>query len=293
MIIHIRKFHILAAVTCVLCILFFFAVKAEKKPAAALNAEGRNLPVVMYHHVTESQKRAGKYVILQDELRRDLDYIKENGYTTVTVRDLLDYVDGKKELPEKIIMLTFDDGFESVRELAWPLLKERKMKAVISVVGSITETYSENADRNINYAYLNWDDLRELDESEEFEIQNHTYDMHSTNKSGRKGLARKSGESPIAYETALTQDLSRMQVLLKKLSGIDATAVAYPYGSYSRETLEIVKKLGFRCSFVCEERINLISKGNAESLFDLGRFNRPSGKSTNDFFEKLLLGATT
>ena len=288
MVIHIRKFHVLAAIICVLCVSFFFAVKAEKKPASVSNTDGRNLPVVMYHHITENKNRAGKYVIMKDELRRDLDYIKENGYTTVTVRDLIDYVDGKRELPEKIIMLTFDDGFESVRELAWPLLKERKMKAVLSVVGSITETYAENADRNINYAYLNWDDLRELDESEEFEIQNHTYDMHSTNKNGRKGLSRKGGESPVDYEAALTEDLLRMQKLLKNLSGVDATAIAYPYGSYSRETLEIVKKLGFRCSLVCEERINRISKANNETLFELGRFNRPSGKSTQEFFEKLL-----
>jgi len=162
------------------------------------------------------------------------------------------------------------------------------MKAVLSVVGSITETYQENADRNVNYAYLNWDDLRELNESEEFEIQNHTYDMHSTNNSGRKGLSRKSGESPVDYENALTDDLSRMQELLKNLSGVDASAVAYPYGSYSRETLEIVKKLGFKASFVCEERVNTVVRADSNSLFDLGRFNRPSGKSTEDFFKKLL-----
>lgn len=288
MIIHIRKIHVFAAIVTVLCVSFFFALKAEKKITPVSGAEGKDLLVIMYHHVTENKKRAGKYVILKDELERDLDYIKDNGYTTVTVGDLIEYVDGKKDLPEKIIMITFDDGFESVRELAWPLLKERKMKAVLSVVGSITETYAENADRNINYAYLNWDDIRELSESEEFEIQNHTYDMHSTNNSGRKGLSRKSGESPVDYENFLKEDLSRMQNLLKKLSGVSATAVAYPYGSYSKETLGIVKELGFRSSFLCEERINRITRSNADSLFDLGRYNRPSGRSTEDFFEKLL-----
>lgn len=288
MIIHIRKLHVFAAVIVVLCVSFFLALKAEQpvRQTSAQNGE-RTLPIVMYHHITQKPKRAGKYVILADELRRDLEYIEKNGYSTVCVRDLVDFVEGKKQLPEKIVMLTFDDGFESVMELAGPMLKEKKMCAVLSVVGSITETYSQNHDRNVNYAYLGWDDLSELQKSGVFEIQNHTYDMHNLNKSGRKGMARKSGESPIDYENALTADLTRMQDLLESRSKIKALAVAYPYGSYSNHTLEIVKKLGFRASFVCEERVNKIAPGNAESLFDLGRFNRPSGKSTQEFFEKL------
>ncbi len=288
MIIHIRKFHVFAAVVCVLCVSFLFALKAERKTAPTSLSNGRDIPVVMYHHVTENPKRAGKYVILKSELEKDLDLIEKSGYTTVTVKDLIDYVDGKTVLPEKIIMITFDDGFESVRELAWPLLKKRNMKAVLSVVGSITETYAENKDRNVNYAYLNWDDLRELSQSGDFEIQNHTYDMHNTGSGSRKGLSRKSGESPVDYENALKDDLSRMQTLLKNLSGVDATAVVYPYGSYSKETLSVVKKLGFKASFVCEERVDRVSPSDKESLFNLGRFNRPSGKSSEEFFKRIL-----
>lgn len=289
MVVRLNKLHALILVFCFLCVSFFFAVKAEKKPSpAAADVQGRDLPVVMYHHITEKPNRAGKYVIIANELRRDLEKIQQSGYVTVTVRDLLDYVDGKKELPEKIIMLTFDDGFESVRELAWPLLKEKQMCAEIFAVGSITETYSQNHDRNVNYAYLNWDDLRELDESAEFEVHNHTYDMHGTNNKGRKGLSRKRGESPIDYEEALKDDLTRMQQLLKTCSGVESLAIAYPYGSYSNETLGIVKSLGFKASLVCEERINKIIPGDRNCLFDLGRYNRPSGASTDAFFEKLL-----
>lgn len=288
MVVRLSKLHALVLVFCFLCVSFFLAVKAERKASPAAETPGRNLPVVMYHHITEKPSRAGKYVITANELRRDLEKIQQSGYVTVTVRDLLDYVDGKKQLPEKIIMLTFDDGFESVRELAWPLLKEKQMCAEIFAVGSITETYSQNHDRNVNYAYLNWDDLRELDESEEFEVHNHTYDMHSTNNKGRKGLSRKRGESPIDYEEALKNDLLHMQELLKSCAGVESLAIAYPFGSYSNETLGIVRSLGFKASFVCEERINRIIPGDSDCLFDLGRYNRPSGVSTDSFFEKLM-----
>lgn len=288
MVIRLNKLHALALVFCFLCVSFFLAVRAEKKVSPAAEAPGRNLPVVMYHHITEKPARAGKYVITASELRHDLETIQKNGYVTVTVRDLIDYVDGKRQLPEKIIMLTFDDGFESVRELAWPLLKEKQMTAEIFAVGSITETYSQNHDRNVNYAYLNWDDLRELDESGQFEVHNHTYDMHSTNNKGRKGLSRKRGESPIDYEETLKDDLMHMQQLLKSCSGVESLAVAYPFGSYSNETLGIVRSLGFKATFVCEERINRIIPGDGECLFDLGRYNRPSGVSSDSFFERLM-----
>lgn len=288
MIFRVRKIHVFSFLLFLVSVSFFFAVKADRVARPVSSDVGLELPVVMYHHVTKKQSRAGKYVITAAELERDLEYIKKKGYSTVTVSDLIDYVDGKKELPKKIVMITFDDGFESVRELAEPLLKKNGMCAVLSVVGSITETYSQNHDRNVNYAYLNWDDLRELEESREFEIQNHTYDMHNISAGGRKGLSRKSGESPVDYEAALSADLLKMQKLLRELSGVNATAVAYPYGSYSRETLDIVKKLGFKASFVCEERVNKILRGDEQSLFNLGRFNRPSGKATEDFFERLL-----
>lgn len=288
MVIKIRKIHLLAIVTITVSILFIFAIKAEHKPISASNDAGIKLPIVMYHHVTEKPTRAGAYVIMKNELATDLDYIKELGYTTVDVQDLIDYVNGKKELPKKIIMITFDDGFRSVQELVLPLLKERKMKAVVSPIGVVTELYTQNGDKNINYSYMTWQDLNLINQSDEFEVQNHTYDMHHSNKGERKGLSRKKGESPELYKENLTEDLTKMQTLLKSKSNINATAAVYPYGSYSAETLDIVKTIGFKCTMLCEERINTIYRNDPNSLYGLGRFNRPSGKSTKIFFEKLL-----
>ena len=287
MVLKINRFHVFVFLVGLLSVLLIFAVKAETSKKA-VSGEGLSLPVVMYHHVTTNRNRAGKYVVLQEELRRDLDYIRSMGYETVNVQDLIDYVDGKKQLPEKVIMITFDDGFESTYTLAWPLFSERKMKAVVSPIGSVTELYTENGDRNINYAYMGWHELSEINKSEEFEVQNHTYDMHYNESGKRHGLAKMNSESEEEYKAALKADLSKMQTLLKENSAIQATAAVYPYGNYSKNTLSVVKALGFRCSMVCEERINRIQPGNPESLYNLGRFNRPSGKSTESFFARLL-----
>ena len=94
-------------------------------------------------------------------------------------------------------------------------------------------------------------------------------------------------ESAEAYEEALTNDLMRLQELFEKNCGFTPSAVAYPYGAYSKQTLEIVKKCGFRCTLLCEERINKITVSNSESLYNLGRYNRESGIETEVFFAKL------
>ena len=69
------------------------------------------LPVIMYHSLLKDEKLQNDYTVSPTLFENDLKYLAENGYTTVVVKDLTDYVYGKKSLPEKCIMLTFDDGY--------------------------------------------------------------------------------------------------------------------------------------------------------------------------------------
>lgn len=289
MVIRLNKIHALLFAVCAIFVSFCFAVKSENISKEVSSVQNiRVLPIVMYHHITENPKRSGTYVVTKDELESDLEYIKSKGYKTVTIKELKDYVDGKIQLEEKIIMITFDDGFESVYKFALPLLKERNMKAVIFPVGSITETYTQNADKNINYAYMTWQELALAQQSNVLEVQNHTYDMHYCQNGKRKGLSKMNGESQEEYEKALKEDLEKMQNLLLKNSSVNAICIAYPYGAYSSSTQKIIEKLGFCSSLVCEERINTISRSNSQCLYNLGRYNRPSGITSEEFFSRLI-----
>ena len=87
------------------------------------------LPIIMYHSVLKS--RSGDYIVHPSELENDLKYIKENGYETVVMADLINFVYEGVELPEKPIMITFDDGYYNNLGYAVPLLQKYGMKAVI------------------------------------------------------------------------------------------------------------------------------------------------------------------
>ena len=288
MIIHLSKFEAVIALLLVVTVSFIFAVNSElKATVVSAEAESTFLPVIMYHHVTEDSSKTGKYTVLKDELTEDLEYIKNNGYTTVTVGELINYVDGKNDLPDKPIMLTFDDGFESFYTYVFPLLKEYKMKAVVSVIGSATEKYSQINDHNINYSNMTWDEINEVHESGLVEIQNHSYNMHKSDNKSRKGISKLKNENHNEYKMIVSADLIKLQELIKEKCGFTPTAIAYPYGAYSEYTLDVIKSCGFISSLVCEERINKIIVGNSESLYNLGRYNRESGISAESFFKRL------
>jgi len=288
LIIRLSKFEAVVALIIIVTVSFIFAVNSETKTAVvSTESESAFLPIVMYHHVTENESKASKYTVLKDELTDDLEYLKRNGYKTVTVEDLINYVNGEGSLPEKPVMLTFDDGFESFYTLVFPMLRQYNMRAVVSVIGSVTEKYSQINDHNINYSNLNWSEIIELHESGLVEFQNHSFDMHNSDVKGRKGISKMKGESSKEYEAVLAADLNKLQKLFEENCGFTPTAVAYPYGAYSKSTLDVVKECGFKCTLLCEERTNKITVGDSECLFNLGRYNRESGITSEDFFEKI------
>ena len=91
---------------------------------------------LMYHQVLKDESRSGKYIITPYELEEDLKYLSANGYVSVLPSELTQINDGERKLPEKAVMITFDDGYETGLYYVLPLLKKYGMKAVINVVGS-------------------------------------------------------------------------------------------------------------------------------------------------------------
>lgn len=174
----------------------------------------------------------------------------DHGYETVTIHDLVRYVDGLGDLPEKPVMLTFDDGHYNNYLYAYPLLKERGMKAVVSVIGKETEQYTESGQENAYWSYLNMDRLCEISADGTFEIQNHSYDLHEND--ARKGALRMRGESLESYRMMLVEDTERTQKLLIEGGVPTPVCYTYPYGACSRESEEVIKSLGFMCTMGCE-----------------------------------------
>mgnify|MGYP004672047195 CR=1 FL=1 len=252
--------------------------------ASAAMTGGVAVPVLMYHSVLDGEGRVGDYAVTAETFRADMLWLKENGYTSVFVSELVDFVMRGVPLPPRPVVITLDDGYLNNLLYALPVLEELDMKAVISVIGRYSVEFSETPDRSPSYAHLTWDDITALAQSGLIEIGYHTYDLHEL--SPRHGCMKKSGESTEEYRTALSEDISRLQALLVEKCGVEPAIFAYPYGRVSKEALPVLKSLGFRAALTCESRVNYLT-GEPDELFQLGRFNRPSGISTETFMKRL------
>ena len=99
-----------------------------------------------------SFRKKAQLLFLNDKLREQLQTIKDNGYTTLTMSELNDYLFKNKPIPEKSVIITFDDGYRDNYTNAFPILKEFNMNATIFVISSYI-----NRD-----LYLTSDEIKEM-----------------------------------------------------------------------------------------------------------------------------------
>lgn len=271
---------VIASVVLAVCIFavsfFLLSNKAPTSQAAVASSnDSICLPIIMYHEVKTS--KTGKDVITPYEFESDLKYLKENNYTTITMSDLINYVDNGKSLPEKPIILSFDDGYLNNYVYVFPLLKKYNMKIVLSIIGKDTDDFTTIKDDNIDYSHVTWGEINEMISSKYVEIQNHTYNLHTITKK-RYGCKKNPGESQAHYAGVLTSDIERLQNEIMFYTGYTPNTFTYPYGFVSDDSLPIIKNMGFKASLTCDYGVNIITK-DPETLFGLKRICRSHGFS--------------
>ncbi|MCI8422925.1 MAG: polysaccharide deacetylase family protein [Lawsonibacter sp.] len=184
--------------------------------------------VLMYHHLvdTEEQVRDNSMIVTAQRFGQDLDWLEENGYVTVLPRELA----AGEPLPDKAVMITLDDGYASNYQLAFPLLKERGMKASIALICRLMDEEAKG--------YLTWDMCREMSMSGLIEFGSHTYYLHNLQdggdggyrKEGPNGIQRRAGECREDYEARVLTDLAKSLSCMEEELGNQVLFLAYPYG---------------------------------------------------------------
>lgn len=207
---------------------------------------------VVDHQGVSSQKLKAQ-TVSTDTLIRHFNWLKQHGYQPVSFQDLLDAREGIKPLPEKAVLLTFDDGYRSFHTHVLPLLKLYRYPAVLALVGQWLEV---EPGKSVSYGdkeklprsdFLTWDQLREIRDSGLVEIASHSYDLHQgvignpfdnlQPAAITRGYDPASGqyEKDGAFKRRIESDISRNQALLEQRLGIAPRIMVWPYGAYSQE----------------------------------------------------------
>ena len=199
------------------------------------------VPVMMYHEfVTKSDLNAGvafdEYAIWQTEFEQDLIWLKQNGYTTITCRQLAEYMEGKNQnLPAKPILLTADDGKYGVYKNAYPLLKKYGATLSLALIGYEIDNATNNPEsRGKSTApYCTWGEIAEMANTGTVEMISHTQNLHVFSQSGRAGANCAEGEKYESFLPVAQADFSVFNQNLKKHSVQPAVAMSYPYSKRS------------------------------------------------------------
>jgi len=249
------------------------------------------VPALMYHCV-DDHENVNNVVITEENFRKHLEIIKENGYTPVSLEELIDYVDKGHALPEKPVCITFDDGYLDNYLKAFPILKEFDFKATIFAIGSSVgkDTY-KNTGVKI-FPHFEFEQAKEMIDSGLISVQSHTYDMHQSGSIEQGSVVRENilpvaGESLREYLLALENDLIVAKTVLEANIGEPVFAMAYPTGRYNGLTELVLKKHGIRVSFATSKGVNYIRKNDADCLYSLNRYNIHDGVSPEQLLEWL------
>ena len=165
-------------------------------------------------------------------------YLAAEGYTTITIDEMMDAYEHGTPLPEKPVIITFDDGYADNYENAYPILKKYGFKATIFLIYDFTNTYPN---------YLTWDQIAEMKESGLIRFESHT--MTHAN------LAELTSIDDLRHEIADSHDL-----LSEKL-GYDMHYIAYPGGRVNAEIEEITRAAGYRGGFTVHYGLSTPSEG--------------------------------
>jgi len=258
----------------------YFVVSTREQRAATAEDQSVSVPIIMYHGLIKDRKLQTRYFICPSAFEEDLKYLQRNGYTTIVMQDLINFVDHGTPLPEKPIILTFDDGYYNNYHYAYPLLQKYNKRAVFSIIGKYTEEYSLEREFHAAYSHLSWNHINQMIITGHGEFQNHTFNMHTSHK-GRQGAAQKHGESIEVYSGMLNDDIGKLQDRMREITGLTPTTFTYPFGFISDSSRDILKEMGFRATLSCREGVNQITR-NPDDLFSLKRYLRSPERSVQE-----------
>lgn len=218
---------------------------------------------LMYHHiVTDEELATGAYdgnnaVICLSQFEEEMHYLAENGYHTYTMSEAAGRLYNSLPFPDKSVLITFDDGYASNYELAFPVLKEYNLKATVAAVVISTEQAENGGAAKQPLPHLTFDELREMQASGLVEIGSHSYDGHGmivTNANGAQGkffVSRKylseqgRRETEAEYVERITQDLRHSKEVLEGELGRPIYYFAYPYGAVGSAAVDALRNNGF------------------------------------------------
>lgn len=217
---------------------------------------------VAFHEVVDSESDLDEDAVTVDRLIQFFEFLLSDGWTVLSLDDIAQARDGQSALPEKSILLTFDDGYADLYTRVFPLIQAYQFPIVSALVGQWMDAPMS---AQVNYGgqmvprsnFLSWDQAREMQASGLVEFASHSYDQHFALRAdvhgtqvpamvtyAFEGQANQYQDSA-TFDKRIRRDMVANNQLFTRELGKAPRAFVWPYGRYSLKTVEIAKSLGY------------------------------------------------
>lgn len=237
------------------------------------------IPVLCYHNIATFEEKNNfpseeVWTIDVENFEEQLQYLQKNNYKTLTMKEFTDWKSGELNLPFKSVLITFDDGFLSNYQYAFPLLKKYNMNATVFIVGNFIENGKEIWTGNLN-DYMSLDLIeKSKQEYPNIEFYSHSYNMHYQ------------GAIENLKEAEIESDIKEFNATVIENNDI----YCYPFGAYNEKMLNALKNNEYKYAFVFGPTSKEYRKASKEDdNLLIPRLNISSGMNINKFALRLLL----
>ena len=227
------------------------------------------VPILLYHNFVEDSE-GSPYSVPISRLEDHLLALRDAGYETVSLEDLSRYVNEGAPLPDKPVVITFDDGYLSNYTLAYPLLQKYQMKATIFVIGKSIgwDTYVDGQPMTPHFTL---EQAQEMEASGLVSIHSHGYDIHQVEGRDSEPLRANALKLPTESEDDYVEYLRQDMAAMTELIGDSAQMLAYPGGACDELAEVVLSQLGVEVTLTTEHKLNTLVQGLPQSLRQLGR----------------------
>lgn len=192
----------------------------------------QTVPILCYHRFSATgagnaspRSLTGKMVVSATNFAAQLDWLARNDYHVIRLSQLVAFLEGKRPLPRRSVVITVDDGYESMVRIALPALRKHGFPATLFVYTDFIGAGDA----------LSWAQLQELDASGLVDIQPHS-------KTHRNLLDRAAGESDAAYRQMIELETRAPRDLLERRLGKPVQHYAYPFGDANETVLDVLQR---------------------------------------------------
>ena len=189
----------------------------------------RTIPILCYHRFTHQSSSTDRLDMPQVKLRQQLQYLLDQGYQIIALRELESYWKGEKDLPEKSAVITIDDGYRSVYEVAYPLFKEFSIPVTLFV-------YTDFVGAPMA---INWNEAKEMNDSGLVDIQSHS-------KSHASLVIPEESEPEREFLQRITHEVHYPKAMVERKIGNKVTLFSYPYGDSSDTAMALLREQQIR-----------------------------------------------